>query len=140
MRFRGKIAWWFYAVMIGIAVVLLPITVTAYRSGDLAASLINLVVLAAIEGLFVPIAVKNYVELQQDALLIVFGLFKKKIPYSEIVSMSPTHNPLSSLAASLDRIEIQCRQHSSTMIAVVDKKGLLREIEKRNPRITVQHI
>ena len=45
---------------------------------------------------------------------------------------------LSSLAASLDRIEIKCRDHASTMIAVVDKERFLCEMKKRNSAIAIR--
>lgn len=78
----------------------------------------------------IPIVFHNFVELQDKTLLIVFGLIKKSIPYHDITALSATNNPLSSLAASLDRIEIQCKNQSDIMISIVDKERFFHEIKK----------
>ena len=70
-------------------------------------------------------------------VLIVFGFIKKKIPYSDIVALSTTNNPLSSLAASFDRIEIKCKSKANTMISVIDKEQFLSEIKKYNSNINI---
>lgn len=138
MKFKGKVSWWFYAVIIGVAAALMPIViVSAFVDTNMVVLVTNLLVLAAVELFCVPIVFYNFVELQEEALLIVFGLVKKKISYGDILALSTTNNPVSSLAASYDRIEIKCRSSSDTMISVVDKEGFLGEMKKRSPHITV---
>ena len=139
MKFKGKISWWFYAIMIGVAALLIPIMIfSAVVDTNVIVFMINLLVFAVVELFCIPIVLFNYVELQKEALLIVFGFIKKKIPYSDIVSLSATNNPLSSLAASLDRIEIKCRTKSSTMISVIDKEQFFNEMKKYNPDISIR--
>ena len=139
MKFRGKVSWWFYAIMIGVAVLLIPlIVVSAFVEPNRAALLMNLILLVSIECFSVSIAVHNFVVLEKDDLLIVFGLIWRRIPYEEITALKATNNPMSSLAASLDRIEIKCREHASTMIAVVDKECFLCEMKKRNSAIAIR--
>lgn len=138
MKFTGKVDWWFYAILWGVAALLLPIIyVSAFVDANAAALLVNLAVLAALELFCIPIALHNFVELQEDALLIVFGLIRKRIPYSEIAALSATHNPSSSLGASFDRIEIQRRGKSAVLISVMDKERFFAEIKKRNPVISI---
>lgn len=138
MKFKGKVSGWFYAIIIGVAALLIPIIIfSAFVDINYVALVINLVVLVAIELFCIPIAFYNFVELQNETLLIVFGLIKKKIPYSDIVSISTTNNTLSSLAASFDRIEIKCKIKSNTMIALIDKEGFLNEIKKYNSNIII---
>ena len=100
--------------------------------------IINVLALIAIELFCIPIIFHNYVELQDEMLVIVFGLIKKKIYYNDIVSLSLTHNPLSSLAASFDRIEIKCKNQSDIMISIINKEGLFSEIRKYNPSIIIR--
>lgn len=134
MRFKGKVSWWFYGIIIGVAVILIPIiVVSAFIDKNIVVLVINLMVLSAIELFCIPITVRNFVELQNESMLIVFGFIKIKIPYSDIEAVSATHNPESSLAASFDRIEIKCRNRSDVMIAVVDREGFLYEIKRFNP-------
>lgn len=106
MKFRGKVAWWFYATMIGVAALLIPlIVVSAFVEPNHAALIMNLILLVSIECFSVSIAVHNFVVLEKDDLLIEFGLIWRRIPYEEITALTATNNPMSSLAASLDRIE-----------------------------------
>lgn len=131
MRFKGKVAWWFYTTIIGVAAVLIPIIiVSAFVDTDVVVLIINLLIFIAVESFCISIVFNNFVELQNESLLIVFGFIKKKIPYSDIVALSKTNNPSSSLGASFDRIEIKCKNRSSIMISVIDKERFLREMRK----------
>lgn len=71
-------------------------------------------------------------------MLIVFGFIKKKIPYDDILTLCATNNPLSSLAASLDRIEIKCKNKSIVLISLVDKEIFFSEIRKKNFKIVIK--
>lgn len=136
MRFRGKVSWWFYAIMIGVAGLQIPlIIVSAFIDPNVAAFLMNLVIFVSVEVFCVFIAIHNFVDLEEESLLIVFGFLWRRIPYSEITALTATNNPLSSLAASLDRIEIRCRNKASTMIAVMDKERFFLEMKKRMERL-----
>ncbi len=137
MKFKGKVSWWFYALVIGIAAVLIPITVPAIADRNVLVVIGNALVFLSLESFCVPIVFHNFAELQDETLLIQFGLIKRIIPYSEVTAVSPTSNPLSSLAASLDRIEIKCRGGADVMISLVEKERFLAEIAKRIPNVTV---
>ena len=50
--------------------------------------------------------------------------------------LSETRSPLSSLAASLDRIEIRYGNGGMVMIAVVEKQAFFEEMKKRCPEDT----
>ena len=82
----------------------------------------------------------NYVELQNEELIIVFGFIKKKIPYGDILSLSSTRDASSSLAASLDRIEIKYKNKSAVMISVVDKEGFFNKMKEYHPDMIIKFI
>lgn len=138
MRFKGKTAVWFYAVILLVAAVCIPILIAGIRDAQPAAILISLSVLVLTEAFCLSIAVCNYVELQEESLQIVFGFIWKRIPFREITALSATRDPSSSLAASLDRIRIQTKSKGSVMISVTDKAGLLQAVQSRNPGIAVR--
>ncbi len=139
MRFQGKVSWWFYAIMIGTAALLIPlIVVSAWIDPNGVVLAVDLFVFAALESFCASIVLRNYVELQEDSLLIVFGFIRTRIPYRSIVSLAATGDPSSSLAASLDRIKITCRDQSSVMIAVKEKEKFFREMGKQNTGIAMQ--
>ncbi len=41
MKFKGKVSWWFYAIMIGVAVLVIPIIVSAFIDTNAVALIIN---------------------------------------------------------------------------------------------------
>lgn len=109
MRFKGKSAWWFCAIIIGAALLLIPMIIfSAFIDRNIPALIMVLTLFSAPEIFCIPITFHNFAELQTETLLIVFGFIKKAIPYSNIDALRATNNPSSSLGASLDRIEIKC--------------------------------
>ncbi|WP_418747427.1 PH domain-containing protein [Frisingicoccus sp.] len=138
MRFEGKVSWWFYAIIIGVAAFLIPlIIVSACVEPNAAALITTLAVFLVVELFCLSIVLHNYVELQDEALLIVFGFIKKKIPYSDILSISTTRDASSSLAASLDRIEVKYKNKSAVMISVMDKEGFFNKMKEYNPNMII---
>lgn len=137
MKFKGKVSGWFYAVILGVAALLIPIIVISWIDANGIALLINLLGFIAVELFCMPIVFNNYVELQEEALLIVFGFIKKRIPYSDIVALSTTDTLSASLAASFDRIEIKCKSGTDTMISVMDTEQFFQEMKKYHPTITI---
>ena len=133
MIFKGKVDWWFYGIMVLIAVILVPIIVMAFIDGMTGAAVVDLLVLAAIEGFCGLIVGRNYVRLEGCGLTIVFGLIQLSMGYSEVTAISETHNMLSSLAASVDRIEIRYGKNGCVMIAVEEKQAFFAEMKKRCP-------
>ena len=134
MRLKGKVAAWFYGIIVLVAVVEVPLLiVSVWIEPNLFGAAISLLVLIGVESLCLSIVTRNYVEFQAEGLLIVFGFMKKSIPYDEIIRISATKEPWSSLAASIDRIKIRTKSKSDIMIAVVDKKRFFSEMQNRKP-------
>lgn len=134
MRLRGKVAAWFYGIIFLVAALEVPILIiSVWIEPNLFGAVISLLVLISVESLCLSIAVRNYVEFHEEALIVVFGFIKKSIPYDEIVGISATKEPWSSLAASIDRIKIRTKSKGDIMISVVDKDRFFSEIQSRNP-------
>ena len=133
MIFRGKVDWWFYGIMILIAVILIPIIVTAFMGGMTGAAVVDLLVLAVIEGFCGLIVWRNYVRLETRGIVIVFGLIQLGDSLRRYPCSVRDPLPLSSLAASLDRIEIRYGNGGMVMIAVVEKQAFFRGNEKTLP-------
>ncbi|XCP86127.1 PH domain-containing protein [Roseburia hominis] len=63
--------------------------------------------------------------------VVIYG--KERIPYKDITGIKSTHNPLSSAAMSLDRVQIDYvknGRHEMTMISPVRKKEFIQKLEK----------
>lgn len=65
--------------MLGVAGVVIPIMIVfAFVYTDVVVLIIDLMVFVAVGLLCIPIAFRNYVELQNERLLIVFGFIKRR--------------------------------------------------------------
>lgn len=128
MKFKGKIDLWFWIVMLlGDALILLALL-------DSSSIIIGLVTAFIYNIIFLPLVIRNYVEVTDEDLIIVMGFSKVRIPLSEIVEVYRTHNPVSSMAASVDRIMIQAT-NNQVMCAVKDKEAFFNCLKEKNPKI-----
>jgi hypothetical protein len=69
--------------------------------------------------------------LTESELRIVSGPFRWRIPLQEIRSVTPTRNPLSSPALSLDRLRIEYGNGNWIMVSPRDKERFLKELQTR---------
>lgn len=131
-KFKGKIAVWFWAIVIVVNTMLL------YELIFSRDSMLALVLGGAIFNLvFLPIILRNYVLLNNDSVIVYFGFGKASIKVSNIEEVYQTHNPLASSAASLDRIVIK-GNGSEIMCSVKEKTKLFEELKKLNPGIVIR--
>ncbi len=78
-------------------------------------------------------------EVNEKILLVkTFFWFKKEIPIGSITGIVETYNPISSPAASLDRLEILYGKYKSVIISPRDKMGFIRHLKSISPEITVK--
>lgn len=131
MRFKGKIAaWWYIFLLIGNAVCIWVIFSKQTFLGTLGGAIACVI----FDVLFVPTIVNNYVEFRNSTLQVVFGLSSLSIPYRDISLIAESHNPMFSTAASFDRLYI-VYAGGNTMISVRDKEGLMKELLRYNNKI-----
>lgn len=135
MKFKGKVAVWYYLVILAVNLLLIKgIFSPGGNSGDgFFAQMSTLIALLVCNGLMIPIAVRNDVVLEKERLVIHFGFMTQRIPYREITKIKRTHNPLSSMAASLDRIDIRW-EHGEVMVAVKEREEFIKELSFRVKR------
>ena len=117
MKFKGKIAVWFWALeILANAMILYDLI---FKRDNIIALVIGGVILNLV---FIPIIVRNYVLLNDESITLYFGFGKESIKVNEILEVYQTHNPIASSAASLDRIVIKGRR-SEIMCSVKDKSA-----------------
>lgn len=74
--------------------------------------------------------------LTDEHLLVRCGPFRSRVPLAEIDSVTPSRNPLSSPAASLDRLLIRwASERRRILVSPADKAGFLRELDRRCPQL-----
>jgi hypothetical protein len=111
----------------------LPLTLVsaAMIHGRIWPGLIITILVAA----FVTYMLKTTYYLIDEKLLIIHcGFFKPdQIDIAEIKSIRPSNNPISSPAASLDRLEIKYGKNQFILISPRDKVSFIKEIIRINP-------
>lgn len=131
--FRSKIDGWLAAVLVlGVFVALAAAGHLLVAGGGLTATF-SLVLLGAVLPLWVLLG--TYYAINDTELRIASGPFRWRIPLSEINSITPTRNPLSSPALSLDRLRIEYASGKWIMVSPLDKEKFLRELGARGVTI-----
>ena len=130
MRVKSKIDLWI-AVVIWAGIVIMAGTMIMQNYQTLIGYAIGLPVIALLLWVYYG----TYYELRDDYLYCRCGPFSEKIAYSKIKSVRFSRNMLSSMALSLDRIEI--KQHGkgfilgTTYISPENRKEFMRELISR---------
>ena len=98
-----------------------------------------LMVFLALAGLMLWILYGTQYSFTQDSLLVVCGPFRYHVPLSEIESVRPSRNPLSSPACSLDRLLIRWQAgRRKILISPQDRLEFLQELDERCPQLTLE--
>lgn len=116
--FNSKISWWMFAPILSGLGFFLLLTFVQHRW--LAA---GLVLLAGAFILYLLVSTRYTITSQE--LLIESGPIRKRVPLASITTITPSHNPISSPALSLDRLEIRYGKFDSVLISPADKAGFL---------------
>lgn len=75
---------------------------------------------------------------KEEQLTIKLGVLSyQKIDIHSIYKISETYNPLSSPAASIDRVEIMYNKFDSILVSPKDKKGFIENLTSINPNIEI---
>lgn len=128
--YSSKMDTWLAAVFVVAAVIAIFACVTVARVGGSGSWLIAVVTLALGIGLPAWICATTRYELTAQHLLVRSGPFNWTILLEEITAVSPTSNPLSSPALSLDRLRIDYVNGRLIMISPRDKEGFLHELRR----------
>ncbi|MFN3882591.1 MAG: PH domain-containing protein [Nitrincola lacisaponensis] len=129
--YTSKIDTWLALVLFGAVAACLIVFVFAFRTGSTSAILVTLPVLIIGAGFPVWLMTGTTYTLSSTSLLVKSGPFKWQVPIKQITSITPTSNPLSSPALSLDRLRIDYGRGQSIMISPKDKAQFIQDLEAR---------
>ena len=127
MRYKAKIDWWIGATLV--SGILVPGLAALVESTPWVC-LVSASSAVAVFGFLCP----QWYETAPDALVIRAGLTTRRIPYSEITAARPSSDNRSSLAMSLDRVEIEYGS-KQLLIAPRDRQAFFRDLETRAPQL-----
>jgi membrane protein YdbS with pleckstrin-like domain len=126
--FTSKISWWIFAPLLSSLGFFLVLSFVQQRWG---ASLVVLAIVAFLVYLLVP----TRYTITPEELVIESGPIHKRVPLTSIISVTPTRNPISSPALSLDRLEVRYGKNDIVLISPADKTGFLTTLHQLNPAL-----
>ncbi len=133
ITFRSKVDWWLAAILLVCALAsMVVVAVVSVNESPLQALAISPMLLLTV-GLPVWLLCSTEYHIGSAELHVRSGPFSWRVPLSEIRNVTPTRNPLSSPALSLDRLRIEYGQTRSIMISPTDKEAFVAELRKRAP-------
>lgn len=134
MRFVSKVDGWLIPVLV-ISIAGMLAAFVAVLVGDTPIWLQIVVAIASVFfcGLLFAILKSTFYVVEHGVLRIVSGPFRWKIAISDIVEITPTRNPLSSPALSLDRLKVRYGERRFVLVSPADKDGFVRAIENERP-------
>jgi hypothetical protein len=134
LRFPSKIDAWLGAILVGLLLSAVAVPILLLATGDPQAW-VGLIPSALILAIFGGLVFPLYYELEDEALLIRFGLIRSRIRYAEIKRVVPSRSVLSSPALSLDRLHVDAGNPLGPLISPKDKSGFLDALAAKAPQL-----
>lgn len=127
--YRSKVDIWLFVMLSFAALAALYSAAQTMAAGSTGA--IAVAVLVAVVGVGLPLWLlfSTRYTLEATQLLAQSGPFKWVVPLADIKSITPSNNPLSSPALSLDRLRIDYGKGRMLLISPRDKEQFLQDIE-----------
>jgi hypothetical protein len=132
VTFRSKIDAWLLIVLVAAsAVAVLSAGALLAVTGGGGAWLLAIAIVLLGAGLPLWVLLSTRYTLTASELRVASGPFAWRVPLADIKAVTPTRNPLSSPALSLDRLRIDYAQGRWLMVSPGEKEGFLRELHAR---------
>ncbi|SCZ11744.1 PH domain-containing protein [Alkaliphilus peptidifermentans] len=135
MKYKGKVDLWWWMVLITVNGLICWILIDPEKTNI--NPLFVIMILGICDIFMLHMTFKNYVLLSESSMNIVLGVFKMTIRYEEVLTVKKTKNPLSSMALSLDRLEIRSRKNI-VFISVKNREEFINDLSSRNPKINIE--
>lgn len=126
--FSSKVDWWLGVVLVSLPVFAIGSALLSLFSAGVGAFVLALLVgVLPLVVLYVALVWPVRYGVTASTLVVRFGLFRRTIPLAEITEVRPSHNPLSSPALSLDRLQVRygSGRFSYTLISPAERDDFL---------------
>lgn len=131
IKYEGKNSWWI--ILIFVIYNILPLVFILYEVSYLFTNIWWLLFWVFYYGLnliWIPVFVRNRVELFDNYFIFYYGFGKEKIVIKDILEINRSRNPIASSANSLDRIHIVTKD-KDFYISLKDNDDFINEIKQR---------
>jgi hypothetical protein len=129
--YRSKVDRWLVVVLVASTIACLVAALASFRAAGGAELVAPLAALLIVLGLPCWLLATTRYELTDEKLEVTSGPFRWRIPLAQITSITPTSNPLSSPALSLDRLRVAYGSGKSLLISPKDKRRFIEDLEGR---------
>lgn len=129
--YRSAVDTWLWIVLGAAIVVVVATCGTLLVAGDGASLAIGLFSGLFGAGLPIWVMASTSYTVTPSELVVRSGPFRWRRPIADITAITPTRNPLSSPALSLDRLRITTRGRADLMISPADRRAFLIDLEAR---------
>ncbi len=134
MVYKSGISYWLLSILL---IVLSAVSILLYLDG---VPWYALLLVFALFAFILQLFVNTYYIIEDDVLKIRSGfLYKLNVDIHQIKKIEETNSPLSSPAASFDRIEIIYNKFDSVIISPKEKQIFIQDILQINPSIEVKY-
>jgi hypothetical protein len=138
MRFDSRRDAWLVLLLRGLPIVILAVVAIGWdtRHRGMAGPIVGAVILILVEVFFFESLLRStYYLIDGDTLVIRSSFLKWRVPIARIRSVTPTRNPLSSPALSLDRLAI-LYDGKRILVSPQDKQRFIEALRAINPAIS----
>lgn len=129
-RFRGKNAWWLILIFIISNILPLNILFKADVTFDIVLLSTFLFYYIVFDVIFVPILIRNHIDLYEDYFIFYYGFSKRKVMIQKIKKIEKNRDMTASSANSLDRIYIETKD-DEFMISLKENNEFIEVIRNR---------
>lgn len=125
--FPSKVDWWLRIALFLPPIGSLAALGSSFANQDRAETVMAAATCVGVGALYALFVVPIRYGIGPEKLIVRFGVFRQRIALDAIEEVSPTHNPLSSPALSIDRLAVRTGSGllSATMISPTDREAFL---------------
>ena len=134
MKFRGKVAVWWYLIIVILNVALIGMIV---KYGLHYISYFYILPAGLLDLYLIPVCFANYVELDKKKIFIRFGFSRGEVLVEDITAMHRADRFTLSFCASADVVLLACRNKKNVVVSLKDNKAFMDELQKLNKKIKV---
>lgn len=132
MRFKGKVAVWWYLIIAALNAVLVWMIV---KYGLHYISYFYILPAGLLDLYLIPVCFANYVEIDKKKLFIRFGISKEELLIEDITAMHRADRLTLSYCASTDVVLLGTRNKKNVVVSLKDNKAFMDALLKENKKI-----
>ncbi|MBM6970710.1 PH domain-containing protein [Mordavella massiliensis] len=132
MRFKGKVAVWWYLIIAALNAVLVWMIM---KYGLHYISYFYILPAGLLDLYLIPVCFANYVEIDKKKLFIRFGISKEELLIEDITAMHRADRLTLSYCASTDVVLLGTRNKKNVVVSLKDNKAFMDALLKANKKI-----